>query len=134
MESFNVSRRVIFDDEQDIMEVDFSDLNFSTSADVDEVYDAIDAQIAKTQRKWYFLVNYRNTQIFPDAWFQYALRGKNINIARSLGSVRYDPREPTRQEILKRAKEEDFNPNLVFSREEAMQRIAELKQHSANKR
>lgn len=52
--------------------------------------------------------------------FQYAVRDKNINIAHSLGSVRFDPREPTRAEIMKRAQTEDFNPNLVSTRDEAV--------------
>jgi len=41
--------------------------------------------------------------------------------------VRFDPQEPTREEILKRAQTEDFNPNLVSTREEALKRIAEMK-------
>jgi len=110
------------------MEVDFSDFKFENSNDVNNVYDAIEKLVAKTNRKWFFMVNYRNTQIFPDAWFQFASRGKDINIASSLGSVRFDPREPTRDEILKRARNEDFSPNLVSTREEALARIEEIKE------
>jgi len=77
------------------------------------------------------MVNYRSTKIDPDAWFQYASRGKDINVASSLGSVRFDPREPTRAEIMKRAESENFNPNLVSTRDEAVERILVMKRESA---
>ena len=125
--SFDESKRVVFHDELEVMEVDFSDIKFSNSGDVNTVYDSIEKLIENKGRKWYFMINYGNTQIFPEAWFQFSLRGKNINIASSLGSVRFDPREPTRLEILKRAKDESFNPNLVSTREEALERIEEMK-------
>lgn len=127
MSIFDEMKRVTFHKDTEIMEVDFSDFQFENSKDVNAVYDAIETLIAKTQNKWYFMINYKNTQISPDAWFQFALRGKDINVASSLGSVRFDPREPTREEILKRAKNEDFSPNLVSSREEALARINEIR-------
>ena len=109
------------------MEVDFSDLVFSSGEDVDYVYDRIENSVSDTNEKWYFLVNYRNTKINPDAWVQFSLRGKKINLASSIGSVRFDPNEPTREEIEKRDKQEGFKPNVVSTRQEALERIGELK-------
>lgn len=129
--TFDADSRITFHHDLEIMEVDFSDFVFSDSNDVNTVYDAIEGLIAKTKRKWYFMVNYRDTRIDPDAWFQYAVRGKDINIASSLGSVRFDPREPTRAEIMKRAKSENFNPNLVSTRDEAVERILVMKREQA---
>lgn len=131
MNTFDEDSRITFHHELEIMEVDFSDFSFTESSDVNTVYDAIERQIAKTNRKWYFMVNYRGTKIDPDAWFQYARRGKDINVASSLGSVRFDPREPTRAEIMKRAESENFNPNLVSTRDEAVERILVMKRESA---
>lgn len=131
MNNFDEHKRITFHHDLEIMEVDFSEFSFSNSNIVNEVYDAIERLIAETNRKWYFMVNYRDTKIEPDAWFQYALRGKDINIASSMGSVRFDPREPTRAEIMKRAKTEDFNPNLVSTRDEAVERILVMKREMA---
>lgn len=131
MTTFDEDSRVTFHHELEIMEVDFSEFSFSNSGDVNTVYDAIERRIAQTDRKWYFMINYRGTRIDPDAWFQYALRGKDINVASSLGSVRFDPREPTRAEIMKRATSENFNPNLVSTRDEAVERILVMKRELA---
>lgn len=131
MTTFDEGIRVTFHHELEIMEVDFSEFSFSNSSDVNIVYDAIEHRIAQTDRKWYFMINYRDTRIDPDAWFQYALRGKDINVASSLGSVRFDPREPTRIEIMKRAVSDDFNPNLVSTRDEAVERILVMKRELA---
>ena len=128
MSTFDADKRITFHGRLDIMEVDFSNFIFESSEDVNQAYDAIEKLVADTRQQWYFLVNYKNTRIDPDAWFQFAYRGKKINISSSLGSVRFDPQEPTRDEILKRSKTEDFNPNLVSTREEALVRIAQMKE------
>ena len=130
MSVFNEQDRITFHTDLEIMEVDFSDFSFTDSGAVNTAYDAIERLIAETGSKWYFMVNYRGTKIFPDAWFQYASRGKDINVKSSLGSVRFDPREPTRAEIMKRAEAEDFNPNLVSTRDEAVERILVMKREA----
>lgn len=131
MSTFDENSRIKFHPDLEIMEVDFSDFTFSDSSEVNTVYDSIERLVAETKRKWYFMVNYRGTKIDSEAWFQFAARGKDINIASSLGSVRFDPREPTRAEIMKRAEKEDFNPNLVSTRDEAIERILVMKRESA---
>ncbi len=127
MKNHNPDDRIIFHPDLEIMEVDFSDLVFEDKADVDAYYDAVDRKIAETGRDWYFLVNYENCRIEPDAWFQHAYRGKKVNIAHSLGSVRFNPEDAVRLEILKSAKSEQFNPNVVGTRKEALDRIAEFR-------
>jgi len=65
MSSSQFSERIQFLDEHQIMDVDFSNLTFDTSAMVDEFYDEVERKIAHSGRdKWYFLVNYKNTRIF----------------------------------------------------------------------
>ncbi len=119
--------RVIFHDELGIMEADFSDYTFATSADVNAFYDVITSRIAETGRNWFFMVNYQGTEILPDAWYQWAMRSKKLNTASSQGTVRFNPDEATRQEILKRAKADDADPNLFGSRDDALARIATLR-------
>ncbi|HUS97157.1 MAG TPA: hypothetical protein VMX97_10490, partial [Hyphomicrobiaceae bacterium] len=79
-------------------------------------------------KKWYFLVNYADCVIMPDAWLAFASRGKKANIAYSLGSVRFDANQTTSQSILEDSKKENFDPNLLPSREAAIQKIVDLRQ------
>jgi len=119
--------RVTFHEDLQIMEADFSNHVFASSADVNALYDEITRQIEATGKKWYFLVNYEGTEILPEAWYTWALRGRRLNTAHSLGTVRFSPAEATRQDILRRARADEFDANLVASRKEALARIEALK-------
>lgn len=118
--------RIEFLLEDRIMLVDFSDFTFHHARDVDDFYDYIEELIRKTDQKWYFLVNYNNCHIEPAAWVEYARRGKRLNIAASLGSVRYAAGSETEAEIRMRAESQDFRPNIRNTRKEALERIAEM--------
>lgn len=98
-----------------------------TSCVVDAFYDRIEERIAASGTKWYFLVNYRNCQIHPDAWLRYATRGKAVNLRSSLGSVRFDASPETAFEIARRADTEAFGPNLFPSREQEVQRLSQMR-------
>jgi hypothetical protein len=119
--------RVRFDDDAAIMEVDFSGITFAHSRDVDDCYDEIEALVEGRGRKWYFLVNYEDTRIFSEAWIRYAARGKALNEAWSLGSVRYAPGSETETDIRLRAQSGGFRPNIRNTRDEALERIDEMK-------
>lgn len=119
--------RIRFLESEDIMDVDFSNIVFQHSRDVNDCYDEIDKLVEATGRSWYFLVNYENTRIFSEAWVQYAARGKALNEAFSLGSVRYAPGSETETDIRLRAESGGFRPNIRNTREEALDRIAEMK-------
>jgi hypothetical protein len=123
----HLHHRISFLTGEEIMEVDFSAMTFENSADVDVVYDFIEQQIEETGRRWYFLVNYEGTSIEAAAWVQYARRGKALNEAWSLGSVRYAPGSETEADIRLRAESQDFRPNIRNTREEALERIQEMK-------
>lgn len=118
--------RVTFDADLQVMDVDFSNVTFRHSLDVDNFYDFMEARITATRRKWYFLVNYEDCRINPEAWVQYAQRGKRLNLEFGLGSVRYAPGSETEAEIRLRAESQDFRPNIRNSRPEALARIAEM--------
>jgi len=122
--------RIKFLDDQDIMDVDFTDLVLEHSRDVNDCYDVIDELIAATGRKWFFLVNYEGTKIYSAAWIQYSARGKALNEAWSLGSVRYAPGSETETDIRLRAETGGFRPNIRNTRDEALERIDELKAES----
>jgi len=124
----DIRSRISFDDAATIMNVDFSNFAFHHSRDVNDVYDHIEERVKETDRKWFFLVNLEHCQIMPKAWVQYAHRGKMLNIAASLGSVRFAPGSETEEEIRLRAESQDFRPNLFNTREDAIKRIAEMRE------
>lgn len=124
--------RIEFLIHEDIMYVDFSDLSFEHSTDVNFAYDSIEEQIGLTDRKWYFLINYNGTRIQSAAWVQYAARGKSLNKAWSLGSVRYATGSETETDIRLRAESQGFRPNIRNTREEALERIAEIKAEASS--
>ena len=122
------SDRITFHRDLQIMEVDFSNLTFDTSRMVDDCYDEIEQQIAEQGPKWFFLVNYRNCRIFELAWIRFAQRGKRLNLAHSLGSVRFSAADDTAESIEASARSENFDPNLFPSRDDAMAEIERMKQ------
>lgn len=122
-----IAKRLSFHGDLGVMEADFSDFTFHHSRDVDDVYDHIEDRIRETDRKWFFLVNLNNCQILPAAWVRYAHRGKRLNVAASLGSVRFAAGSETEADIRLRAESQDFRPNIRNTRDEALARIAEMK-------
>ncbi len=129
MDKADFERRVHFLEDEQIMEVDFSGITFDTSAMVDEFYDVIEAGVAERgERKWYFLVNYHGARIWELAWIRFAQRGKRLNLASSLGSVRYAARADLSESIRSSAKSEHFDPNLFDKRDDAIAEIQRMKE------
>ena len=119
---------VEFHDELRVMEVDFNDLVLEDSKMVDEIYDHIERAIAASgQSKWFFLVNYKNCRIYETAWIRFSQRGKSLNIAHSMGSVRFAVREELGHSIEKSAKKQHFDPNLFESRDDALAEIERMR-------
>lgn len=121
------ARRLVFFPEDEIMEVDFHDFTFHHTRDVNDFYDYLEQRIEQSGRRWYFLVNYNNCHINPEAWVAFAKRGKELNMGGSLGSVRYEAGTDTEAEIRLRAQSQGFRPNIRATRAEAIARIEELK-------
>jgi len=126
MRTPDYAARIKFHDAQGIMEVDFSDVTFHDTEDVDQFYDEIDRRLESTGRPWFFLVNYKNCKIRPDAWVAFAQRGKKSNLAFSRGTARYEPAIETGQEIYEKAETDRFDPNLFDSRAEALAHLRQL--------
>ncbi len=122
-----IDARIIFHDATEIIEADFSDLHLTTQSEVNAFYDRVEDRIAASGHdQWFFAVNYSNARIDPDAWFAFARRGKTLNMAHSMGSVRFDASEETRRQIENAAGTESFDPNLFASRAEAFERLKSL--------
>lgn len=120
--------RVTFDEGLGVMDVDFSEFVFEDADKVDRFYNVIEERIGQSGRThWYFVVNYRHCTVLPEAWVAFANRGKRLNLAHSLGSVRYAAPDRTAAEIAERAATERFDANICESREEALARVAAMR-------
>lgn len=122
-----IDERIVFHEDSEIMEVSFEGLSLSNSLDVNQFYDQIEDRIAETGEKlWFFLVNYCEARIDTDAWFAFSRRGKDLNLAHSMGSVRFDASEITRRQIERDAGTERFDSNMFYDRESAIARLQSL--------
>ncbi len=110
--------RIHFLDEQQVVEVDFSDVVFSSSREVNALYDELDRRVEASGQRWYFLVNYRNCRIWPEAWVAFAHRGKKVNVSYSLGTVRYG--ESGESRAASHGEQADASRELALARIDAM--------------
>ena len=82
--------RVQFHQDIQVMEISFADFVFNSSTLVDDFYNFLEQQIGSSGHRWYFLVNYGNCSVWPEAWVAFAHRGKKLKVLFSLGTARYD--------------------------------------------
>ena len=93
----------------DTIEIDFSDLTFRSSEDVNAFFDPLDRFIENRDRSWYFIVNIRNNKIWPEAWVSHAHRLKKIAVSYARAMVRYDESDTA----------DHLDPEIAGSREAA---------------
>ena len=122
-----VAERVTFHEEREILEVDFSGLVFHGADEVNSFYDVIDARVDESGSRWYFLVNYENCTIEPEAWAAFAERGKRANISYGLGTVRFGVNVDVRESIRSHAQTAQFRANLFDSRDAALLALADMR-------
>ena len=116
------AERIRFYPEIQVVEVDFSEFEFSSSRIVNEFYDQLDQRIEASGKKWFVLVNYHHCSIWPEAWVAFAHRGKKVNVSYSLGTARYFDAS--------RADVDNYlptDPELFRSREAALASIEQLR-------
>lgn len=122
-----LKQRIRFHEDIDTVEIDFSDFQFSSAKIVDDFYDVIDTAIEQTQRMWYFLVDYRDCSVWPEAWIAFAHRGKKVNTGYSLGTVRYAEYDNPVDQIGRGTRLGVSTPDFFDTRHAALSRIEEMK-------
>ena len=122
-----VRERSTFHDAIGTWEIDVSHMSFTDAAQVDAYYDELERIVAPSGRRWYFLVLYTGCVIAPEAWERFAARGKALNLAYALGSVRVGAMAQTREAIRQHAGQAQFRANLFDTREQALFAIAEMR-------
>ena len=115
--------RLKVDDDADVVEIDFSEFEFSSAKLVNEFFDAIEDLVQPTARRWYFVTNFRDCRVWPEAWVAFAHRGKKIRVNHALGTIRYA--EPPTGESGSESAQSD--PSICGSRDEALAKIDEMK-------
>ena len=82
-------------DDLGVIDIDFSDYTFQSAAMVNAFYDAIDRVATQTDQRWWFIVNHRDSHVWPEAWVAFAHRGKKVLASYALGAARYVDRPPS---------------------------------------
>ena len=108
--------RITAHPETEILEMDLSDFVFDSSTKVNAFFDRVDDTVLISGHKWYFLVDFRNCSIWPEAWVAYAQRTKKIRLNYTHGTVRFAEGD-----------EPPTDPAILASRAEAMARIKEMR-------
>ena len=127
MSERSMAERITFQRDRETLEVDFSGMTFHGAGEVEAVYDVIDARVDETGSRWYFLVNYENCEIAPEAWAAFAERGKRANISYGLGTVRFGVNVKVRESIRSHAQSAQFRANLFESRDAAILALADMR-------
>ncbi|WP_300515615.1 hypothetical protein [Aliiroseovarius sp.] len=123
----DMANRIRFDEATETVELDFSNLFLGSGAEVDALYDQIEAQLeASAWDKWFVLLNVTGLRVDSFAWVTQSRRGKALTKKFSMGTVKLDDSDMTRDELARTAGTEAFNPNLFADRDAALARIAEL--------
>lgn len=126
-------RRLTFDREQGILDVDLSGMNLLHSRDVNDVHNWIEEAIRATRQKWWVVFNYEGTRIQTPAWVQFSLRSDEFNKTYSMGSVRYAMGSETEADKRLRLEAKGTRPNIRNTRGEALARLDEMRADYAAK-
>lgn len=106
----------------DIVEIDLSDLVFSSSRIVNDFYYGGEMFIHGTGRRWFFLVNYGKCSVWPEAWVAFAHRSRRLNVLYSLGTAQFDEAGGDGE-----MSSGDLAPAMFRSREAALAQIEKMK-------
>lgn len=124
-------RRMKFDHDAAILEIDLSGMSFEHSRDVNDIHNWAEEAIRATRHKWWIVFNYEGTRIQSPAWVQFSLRSEAFNEVYSMGSVRYALGSETEADKRMRYEAKSTRPNIRNTRDEALVRLEELRANYA---
>jgi PAS domain S-box-containing protein len=122
--------RFIFDDEENILFINFAGLRIETRAQVDETRRLVREILERRGRRAYAIVNYEGTEIAPEIVDYYGESIKELYDRYSLTTVRYSSSGLTRSVLRYLGAAKDLESNIFATREEALRAIEELKDRS----
>ena len=122
-----VDPRLTFHEAAQIVEIDLSGLYFHTSADVNAFYDRLEDRLLETgEPLWFFMINTSDYRVDEGAWFALTRRGRDMNEAHTMKTVRFDDRPETAAQIERNKGTDREVPNLFASRDAAMAHLRSL--------
>lgn len=126
-------RRLHFDHDAGILEIDLSGMSIEHSRDVNDLHNWAEEAIRATRHKWWVIFNYEGTRIQSPAWVQFSLRSDAFNETYSMGSVRYAMGSETEADKRLRYEAKTTRPNIRNTRAEALARLKEMQDDYARK-
>ncbi len=127
----DIVKRVHFDREHEICEIDLHGISFEHSRDVNDIFNWIEELIRQTRHAWWVLWNYNDTKIQSAAWVQYDARARQFRETYALGAVRFAVGSETETDIRLRHESRGTRPNIRNTREEALIRLEEMQAEAA---
>lgn len=121
------TKRITIYDDLNIIEIDFSDFTFDTSCQVHAFYDSIDACAQETGKRLFFLMNYEDCKILPEARNAFAKRSKKSRKDHSLGTVKFDVHAQKHDILSDEAGINNLLSDFFLSRKEAMIRLVQMR-------
>lgn len=119
--------RIVIHEAPMIVEITFAGLYFHTTTDVNAFYDRIEERLLETgEPLWFFLVNTQDYRIDGDAWFAFTRRGRDLNEAHSMGTMRFDADPQTIAQIERNRGTDRAVSNLFPSRDTAWDHLRGL--------
>lgn len=110
-----------------VIEITFTGLYFRTTADVNAFYDYIETRLNETgEPLWFFMINTQDYRVDEGAWFAFTRRGRDLNEAHSMRTLRYDADPETLAQIGRTEGTDRENPNLFPSRAAALAHLKTL--------
>ena len=119
--------RITFHRDQDIVEIDVSDVSFKGVRETDLFHDVLDRVISETGRTWYFISSFVNCTISPGAALQFSIRRAHAHDGLSRGAVRYGASDEVNRAMMSLGSNPKAAVNSFASREEAFAKINEMK-------
>ncbi|GGL81306.1 hypothetical protein [Wenxinia marina] len=109
------------------IEIDLRGLDIRTAAAAGAFYDRVEARIAETgEPLWFFLIHSGDYRVDPSAWFAFTRRGRDVQEAHSMGTVRVDGTDIARRQIARDEARGVRDPNVFVERGQALERLRRL--------
>ncbi|HKL69050.1 hypothetical protein [Salibaculum sp.] len=122
-----IDPRITVHEGRQTVEIDLSGLYFHTSKDVNALFDRIEERLQETgEPLWFFLDNVTDYRVDESAWFAFTRRGRDLNQAHSMGTLRYDTTPETRARIARDKGTDRESPNLFADRAAALAHLSRL--------
>ena len=118
--------KVVTDYVNETMRVSFAGCHFADANAVDVCFDALDNRAADGARRWYFLVDYADSTLAPEAVDQLIARGRQTDLNHALGTVRIGADAQLRARIRQHATNSGYRAQLHANCNQATFAISEM--------